>query len=65
MPTLLTNWNRSADSKPEVVVHPKSVAELQEIVHRLMLLVLEREKVRPRILIDRRHDQSRALGAAV
>ena len=22
MPTLLTNWNRSADSKPEVVVRP-------------------------------------------
>jgi len=32
MPTLLTNWNRSADSKPEVVVEPRSVAELQEIV---------------------------------
>jgi hypothetical protein len=28
----LTNWNRSADSNPHVVVHPKSVAELQNIV---------------------------------
>jgi len=32
MPTLLTNWNRSADSKPQEVVHPRSVAELRDIV---------------------------------